>query len=64
MNCRHNESRSMVEAEGEQDEVAGVRNHSTRGIGDAGRRGGGYVVGNAWGGAEADESGHGSCWNS
>jgi len=54
----------MVEAEGEQDEVAGVRNHSTRGIGDAGRRGGGYVVGNAWGGAEADESGHGSCWNS
>jgi len=47
VNCRHNESRSAGDAEGEQGKAAGVRNHSTGGSSDAGRRGGGYVVGNA-----------------
>ena len=47
VNRRHSESMSIVGVEGEQGEVAGVRNHLGEGISGAERRGGGYVVGNA-----------------
>lgn len=49
-NCAHKESTSMVDVEATLEEVAGVRRHSTGGVSEDGRNGGGYVVGKAWGG--------------
>lgn len=46
-NRRHSESRSTIEVEGELEEVAGKRRHSTDPSPGGGRSGGGYVVGNA-----------------
>ena len=47
--------------EGGAGEALGVRNHSTRGIVEDGRSGGGYVVGNEWGGVGKVESGQYFC---
>ena len=46
-NCKHNESRSAVDTEGGSEGVLGVRPHFTGGSPGGGRRGGGYVAGNA-----------------
>ena len=54
----HRESISIVEVEGEPDEVEGGRGHSIEEISHEGRSGGGYVVGNAYGGVETTDRGH------
>ena len=46
-NWAHSESMSIVDVEAELEEKAGVRYHSTGGVSEEGRSGGGYVVGNA-----------------
>ena len=56
MNRKHSESRSIADVEADPGEAVGARNHSTGWSPDWGRRGGGYVVGNAWEGAQVDES--------
>lgn len=43
------------------EEAPGVRNHSTGEIPEVGRRGGGYVVGNAWVGLVGSERGQFFC---
>ena len=45
-NWLHNQSGSMVEAEGGAGEASGIRNHWIGGIPQGGRRGGGYSAGN------------------
>lgn len=59
VNWRHNESISRVDFEGELGKAPRVRIHSTGGSPVDGRSGGGYVVGNAWGGEETKERGLG-----
>jgi len=56
-NWRHSESISKANVERETGRVSGMRRNSTEGISVDGRCGGGYVVGNAWGGADAEERG-------
>ena len=60
-NFRHNESTSAADVDGEFEEVAGVLGQATGVNSYEGRRGGGYVVGNAWGGVRVVEMGEEFC---